>query len=209
MLQKLKEKFPSIPEEVILSWLLPFAESENSLPDQNNKWDIRITGESLSFWNDAEWKKDKIDITKIPYSHIHNESINSLLKAYIENENNVYFEHLGESGRKRFFICFKYILENGVFPVPPILTITDKSEYEVLDGSHRFSSYKFAIKIYKELQLLSLVEYRKTIERLGMKSVVLAEDIQEVWICKPKWENSPNAVLKKYLYNLGIDLDTL
>lgn len=205
MFDKLKNELPNIPEEVIRSWLLPFAENDGLPSSPDNEWDIRKTGETLSFWNDSKWEKITININQATYSRNHNRAIGSLIDAYVKNVNNSYYQYLGQDGKNRFLKCLHYILKNGVFPVAPIVMITHKNQYEVLDGNHRFAAYKSVNQAHLELESLPINERKPMLENLGNKP----KDFQEIWVCRPKWENSPRVTLQKQLFEKGIDIDAI
>jgi hypothetical protein len=197
MLEKLKKQLPNIPEEVIKYWLLPFAEIDGLPSSPDNNWDEKKTGELLHFWNDAKWEKVKMDLTKVKYSNAHNKTIDGLLDAYVKGANNSYFQHLGEDGEKRFSNCLRYILKNGAFPVAPILSVTHKNEYEVLDGNHRFAAYEFLSRIHSAIKSMSPVERESVVKKFGVSCYFdPPRDDQDVWVCVPKWENSPMVKMK-------------
>ncbi|MEK7516389.1 MAG: hypothetical protein AAB562_02225 [Patescibacteria group bacterium] len=194
---------PNIPEEVIKLWLLPFANERGFPPPSTDKWDIKITGETIAFWNDACWDKVNIDLSSIEYSKSYFDVMRGLNDAYNRGVKNDYWEHLGEDGKKRYNSFLVYILKNRKFPQPPILTINDVGKYEVLDGNHRFFGFVSAEKIYAELKSASPEQKQSFLKTLKVLTVEPPHITQEVWVCKPKWENSQNAKTRACLRSAG------
>ena len=194
---KIKEELFNVPEEVISLWIMPIAEIKGWPLSEHDQWDKKVTGELFSFWNDATWEKKILDLEKIKYSNTYYDAMNGLNDAYINDKPNNYSSLI--NGNKRFFSCLKYILENEDFPKPPIMCLNEINEYEVLDGNHRFFAFSKALKIYEEYKMLPNQEQIKFLKKLEINNIVPTNINQEVWICKPKWENSRDAQTRQYL----------
>lgn len=200
-LSKIKEELFNIPEEVINLWIIPIAEINGWPPLDYDQWDKKVTGESFSFWNDAAWEKKILNLEKIDYSSIYYDTMKGLNDAYINDKLNSYSSLT--NGKERFFNCLKYILENGNFPKPPIICLDEIDKYQILDGNHRFFAFLKSLKIYEEYKMLSSKEQDVFLKKLGIGKIVPININQEVWICRPKWENSKDAQTRQYLRKNG------
>jgi hypothetical protein len=79
------------------------------------------------------------------------------------------------------------------------MCLNEINEYEVLDGNHRFFAFFKALKTYEEYKMSPNQEQIKFLKKLGINNIVPTDTNQEVWICKPKWENSKDAQTRQYL----------
>jgi len=190
--EEIKNSFTNIPDEVIRLWIEPISLKEG-WPVKNG-WDVRVTGEDFLFWNDSNWQKKEVDLSKLDYSRLYFDMIRGLLDAYIYNVNNSYKDLLGVDGKKRFQSALMYISKNGTFPQPPVLCVNEIGKYEILDGNHRFFAFKIAEEAYYE-------GLRKDNNMMGIKRPDL---IQELWICHPNWSNSKKAEDRNRLRGQGL-----
>ena len=197
--EEIKLNFPKFPDEVIEFCLFPIAETEGGLPSKENAWDTRVFGEKLNFWHDSEWKKTEVNLNSIPFSKMYVDTMKGMQDAYIDGIENSYWKHLGENGKRRFQKCLTYILKNSKFPVAPILITDEIGRHQVMDGNHRFLGLIVAERFYKEYQTLSLENRQKFLDGFKITSLKAPDSIQEVWICKPNWENNQNAQTRNLL----------
>ncbi|MEK7649592.1 MAG: hypothetical protein AAB367_01320 [Patescibacteria group bacterium] len=201
---KVQSSVPNIPEEVVRLWLLPWVKTLG-WPPSGRIWNLRLGGESIAFWNDATWKKEKLHLPSLPYSPGYFDTMQGLHEAYIQGKENPYSRDLGENGRRRFHRSLKYIVKHRIFPKPPILYPNEIEKYEIMDGNHRFFALIAATRISEEIAEYALEEKKMFLEKMDIAELLPPENIQEVWVCRPNWENSANAKTRKYLRDNGID----
>jgi len=206
MEERIKADAPNIPDEVIRLWLLGFAEHRGWPPAENGDWDLSVAGEPISFWNDAVWEKVNLDLSTLPYSRGYFDSMRGLRDAYVNNVDNQYSRDLGEDGKRRYGRCLKYIAANRVFPQPPILVLTELGEFDVLDGNHRFIAYISTERAYEDFIRATPEAQAAFLESIGSETFQLPHVIQEVWVCRPGWENSGRATLRTHLRQNGLDI---
>jgi hypothetical protein len=197
---------PNIPEEVIRLWLLPFAEGGGFPVPQDNQWDKKKTGEEIQFWNASEWEKTTVDLSTLPYSRSYDDTMRGLRDAYHRGIQNAYWDTLGEDGKRRYENCYRYILRNRTFPQPPILSLNDVGRYDILDGNHRFFAYVSAEATGRQFEAATPQEQEAFLAVLGGERFEYPHLEQEIWICRPNWENSPSSRTRVYLRTQGCDL---
>ena len=183
-MNKIKKELFNIPEEVIEIWIFPIAKKKAWPPSEHNQWD-----------------KVTINLGEINYSQSYSNTMIGLRDAYMKGKQNNYASL--ENGKQRFLNCLKYILENGKFPQPPILCLDEFNEYCILDGNHRFCAFLSAERLYKEYQTNSIEEQKIFLKTMEIANIKLPNIEQEVWMCVPKWENSPDAQTRLRLRESG------
>lgn len=204
MFDEIRRDLPNIPEEAVQLWIEPLAQ-KNGWPVLDG-WDMRITGEPFSFWNDATWEKTRLDLTQIEFSRGHNNMVRGLHDAYISGVQNDYWMLLGNDGKTRFQRAFHFVVENQVFPQPPILLLNEIGQYEALDGNHRFLAYVLAFRVHEQFLTSSEVEQAAFLSTLNRQNFEPPQNTQEVWVCTPNWANSERSRTRTHLRGFGMDI---
>lgn len=204
MFDEIRRDLPNIPEEAVQLWIEPLAQ-KNGWPVSDG-WDMRITGEPFSFWNDAIWEKTRLDLTQIEFSRGHKNMMRGLHDAYISGVQNDYWRLLGNDGKTRFQRAFHFVVRNQVFPQPPILLLNEMGQYEALDGNHRFLAYVLAFRTHEQFLTSSEVEQAAFLFTLNRQSFEPPHNTQEVWVCTPNWVNSERSRTRTYLRGFGMDI---
>jgi hypothetical protein len=170
MFNAIKKDLPNFPDQIIKDWLEPFAEDEG-WPPAAERWRYLLKETDLDRWRSVNWKLEEHDFTRLSLSLSCMASLRALLRAYVEGEDNEYFQALGERGKERFHIQLHQLIDHGVFPSPPVLV--DHGEgLEIMDGNHRIA----ALCAWHQLR-----ECSDFLDKLGKKPVPLSA-LQPVWI---------------------------
>lgn len=201
-LEDLMKDLPNIPKEVVSSWLYSIC---NKWPLTNvDGWDVRKTGEKIQFWNDGKWEKLNLNFSKINFAKNYQDTMIGLFDAYLRGQKNAYWNALGQNGKQRFLNAFSFIVDNGVFPVPPVLMIDEAGKYQVLDGNHRFFALQMAFKSYNELSKLDKMEQDSFLKSCSASSFHEPQEEQAIWVCRPNWKDSVNAQQRNALRLAGL-----
>jgi len=148
MIQQIKSTLPNFPDEVIETWLLPFAVSEGWPPVIGSdgvplkRWRYLLGRKPLSEFKTLSWSK----VTKhISIHEFDRESLSSLIQIFeaailgCDNLMSLSIHDL----KQRFDNIVNYIQQNGKMPNAPILYLNDMKKYEIFDGNHHLSAYYY------------------------------------------------------------------
>jgi hypothetical protein len=103
---------------------------------------------NLGYWGNVNWQRKEVILEDLNIAQSTSSRIQLMLKAYVEGEQNGYYQALGKRGRERFHIQLHQLIDNGVFPCP--LVFVDHGQgYDLMDGNHRLSAY-CAWKMFKK-----------------------------------------------------------
>src|SRR3989344_2698027 len=135
--ESIQSFFPNFPIEVIDLWIFQYAQSRGWPPDeQSDQWRGVLAGRTTQFWQNTKWQK--VDLELLPaLSDDALFMIHQMYQAYEKGERNSYWSHLGQGGKERFEAAYQYLTTHGIFPQPPILLRTEKSDFDIIDGNHR------------------------------------------------------------------------
>jgi hypothetical protein len=154
MIQRIKNTLPNFPEEVIETWLLPFAVSEGWPPKIDSdgipleRWRYLLAKKRWSEIQNLSWSKETKHIS---IQEIGSKSLSSLIQifeAVVLGQSNLMSMSIPDL-KQRFENIVDYISQNGEMPNPPILYINDMNKYEVFDGNHRLSAYYYCFGYFK------------------------------------------------------------
>ena len=145
-INEIKADLPGCPHDVIVDWLIPFAESEGWPPGTDShfnlcgRWKRLLRGQNLTYWKRLEWNKERLGITPIQLISTDFQMMKKIVFANVKNQINDYSLCMKEDGKKRFSSICSYLTETGSFPKPVILERMD-SKYRLIDGCHRLAAY--------------------------------------------------------------------
>ena len=136
---QIKSDLPDFPDEVIQTWLLPFARSVGWPPAPFSRWDRILIHRPLSFWRTVEWEKRRVSLNGLSLEARSLGQIQGLLDANVRGVRNIYAEQIPNTS-DRFRSIVRYLQHHGRLPRPPVLFRTG-FQYEILDGNHRLAAY--------------------------------------------------------------------
>ncbi len=172
MLNLIKEDLPNFPGAVIEQWLVPFAQ-DVGWPPLNERWSCLLKNPDLDYWRAVEWERKEVSPKTLKLSPDATASLKALIRAYTKGENNVYARNLGERGKERFQLQLHQLIDNGVFPCPPVL-VDHGGGSEIMDGNHRLAAYLVWLEWKENEFFLSKLE----------KQPVALEVNQPIWFGK-------------------------
>ena len=172
MFQSIKKDLPNFPDQVVRDWIQPFAEDEG-WPPITERWKYLLKEMNLERWRKVTWDLEERDFTKLSLSSECMFSLQEMLRAYINDEDNVYKRDLGERGKERFHVQLHYLIDNGALSSPPVL-VDHGDGLEIMDGNHRVAAL-CAWYQWKDNPVFTA--------KLGREAAVLKER-QPVWIGK-------------------------
>jgi hypothetical protein len=140
----IKKDIPNFPDEVIAMWLLPLANQPTTgwpppNPFGSSRWKWILGEKDLEWWKKVDWKLEETDCSFSKLARGTQNTIQKMLAAHIDGEDNAY----GEDPEK-FFRQLKHILKQGKFS-KPIAVIPVKSGLSVIDGNNRIASHACAV----------------------------------------------------------------
>ena len=187
MLEKIKNDLPNFPDEVIKSWLEPYANSEGWPPSNSDRWAGILFGRDLTFWNKVSWSKKSIDLSNITLSDITQRSLRGMYSGYVNRENNLYNKMIPD-GPNRFYKSLAYIMEHGIFPNPPCLLLKN-GNYSVVDGNHRVLAWQKYYEITKNFkgadEIKEVNSFKEAVrKKYNINKLVPLLELQEVWLAK-------------------------
>ncbi|MDD2656044.1 MAG: ParB N-terminal domain-containing protein [Patescibacteria group bacterium] len=122
-----------MPDQVIKDWLLPFAK-EKGWPPKHETLGPILMYKSIDWWNKIKWKKQKVLFDEIKLSTLYKNNIINMVNYYKNKE-----DGQTKNGYQRIINIIKYIKKYNSLPKPVIL-ITTKNGYDILDGNHRLTA---------------------------------------------------------------------
>lgn len=148
----IKQDLPNFPDEVIEDFLLEYAITD-SWPPVGSSWWGRMRYKTLSDWRNYKWEKIDLDLSNIKLGEEFNIILKMLTESCVEGRSNIYSQRLGIMSKKRFDRIKQYMLSEKVFP-KPIILIRENSEYDIFDGSHRFTvwNHLYNLDLVKSIQ---------------------------------------------------------
>ena len=149
MIDKIKNTLPNFPDEVIDTWLLPFAISEGWPPEIGSdgvplkRWKYLLTRKPLRHFQTMKWAKKKKHIS---INEIEGKSQLSLIQIFegaVLEKYNLMSASIPDL-KERFNNSVDYIRLNGNIPKAPILYYHNNGKYESFDGNHRLAAYYYS-----------------------------------------------------------------
>lgn len=147
MIEECKRDLPNFPEEIIDLWLAPFVETEGWPPCNDhakvpgNRWRYLLGEKPVTYWENIQWEKEELDLAKLQLTGKSAATIQQLVAGYVLGQENMYTQTLGQNGKDRFDRVFRYLIENGTLPAPPIIINEGDDGYTVVDGNHRIAAF--------------------------------------------------------------------
>jgi hypothetical protein len=139
----IKQSLPNFPDEIIETWLLPYALMLGWPPipqhkkDPNNRWRYILTKKDLTYWQNIEWKLELVNISKSCLDDNSKQQIMIILSPDGEL-------HTPENLNKVIGIA-NFLFENIKLPHPPIALRNNEKIY-LVDGNHRVCALLLAIE---------------------------------------------------------------
>lgn len=201
LLEQIKHDLPSLDEEILTMWLLPFAKNLGWPPNISSDWMNRLYGQKINFWRGAGWKKTKIDLSNIQLTRRAKSQIRNMERVYIDNDRNSFFYAALQGDKKNFANIAAYIYQNGDFPKPPILmrSYYDENQYELVDGNRRMTAYFWVKKMYA---FSRTPDYTKQ-SQIDLTGITNPDDNQDIWLCEPDWSScTPDYRIEEYIYDM-------
>jgi ParB-like nuclease domain len=145
-IERARTSFKTMPPEVFDLWIVPGIDSHgwpfSSVNDSviGTAWDSFFIGRPLSFWANVEWRLLSLPMNESVY---HPETAlrvrwifgNCALGEQTPTANL-------QDTKKRFWTAASFIQVNGKLP-SPIVGITTKEGFEIVDGHHRLAALVF------------------------------------------------------------------
>lgn len=195
--ERIVAQLPNVPEQVIDTWLLPYA-IQLGWPPDHPRWGGKLHFEPIEFWNEADWQKQTINLTTIKFSSTYGEQVGGLYRGYANNEVNDFTRGILDY-RARIGRALQYTLVHGCFPVEPIIVQEKHGGLNILDGNHRFVAMICAKKISDDYDSMNEEGRQGYLTRLGVDRIIAPHDEQDVWMCVPDWSKSQNPNLPELI----------
>jgi hypothetical protein len=155
MIQRIKNTLPDFPDEVIETWLLPYAVSEGWPPVIGSdgvplkRWEYLLMRMPWSEFQNLSWSKVTKHISIYEFGRPSFLSLVQIYEAAILGGNNSMSVSIPDL-KQRFDSIVNYIRQNGKMPKAPILYLNDVKKYEIFDGNHRLSAYYYCYGYFNE-----------------------------------------------------------
>ena len=143
-LATLKESLPNFPDEVLETWLLPFAKLRGWPPflsdgvTPSHDWAYLLLAEPYAYWISLEWNIETISLEPGELTPGSSYTVGQLGMARFMGERNTYSDI--DNSQQRFDRVLKYVREKKSYPVPPVL-VRRADGLHVVDGNHRVTAY--------------------------------------------------------------------
>lgn len=147
MKNRIKASLPNFPDCVIENWLLPFAEDIGWPPKELDgflidRWrDLLGQRTDLEYWKNVKWKLIEMEIIPPDFESESKDKIEKIIEFCVFDRPNWLSDAI-PSMKRRFDSLVRYIKENGVYPIPPVI-IDKKEGLCLIDGNHRLSAYYY------------------------------------------------------------------
>lgn len=151
-IEAIKASFPNFPDQVIESWLLPFAIERGWPPyladghTASKGWEYLLLMKPKAFWRACTWNLLSIDLADSDLARGSASAIAQLGMAVLANEQNLYSDIV--NSKERFLMAFSYLFKNHQHAAPPIL-VRQENGFLVVDGNHRLAAY-FYLQVLKK-----------------------------------------------------------
>jgi hypothetical protein len=130
--QQIAQDLPNFPQDIIETWLLPYAQMLGWPPDTANRggrWRYILSRNDLNYWQAVRWTMEEMPL-----------NLDDLGPEVLENLNIIAQQISHEDSRKRVMSIADYLKSNGTFP-KPIIFIKQNGLLTLSDGSHRLFTY--------------------------------------------------------------------
>lgn len=169
-LETLKDSLPNFPDEVLETWLLPFAKirgwppflADGVTPIQG--WAYLLLAEPHAYWRALEWRLQTINLEPRQLTPGSANAVAHLGMARLMIETNIYSEI--DSSEQRFNRVLKYLKEHESYPVPPVLVRREEGLH-VVDGNHRVAAYLAISSARKHASMQPLPPMRYWVAQLS------------------------------------------
>ena len=140
----LRTDLPHAPNEVLVEWLVPYAEMLGWPPSPDcrscpsGRWQGILSRRPVAFWGQVRWREENrsLEFADIDVkSQLH---LCGLRDAHVLDRKNAYSEI--SDGKQRIKRIMSYVLHHGTLPSALILLDTG-SQVEIIDGHHRLVVY--------------------------------------------------------------------
>jgi len=147
-LSTLKATLPNFPDQVLETWLQPYANSEGWPPIEtalgtlSGRWHYLLKRKPLTYWQALTWTRVKRHISIQELNHRTQDILIQMVLGAVQGQYNLYSASISDLS-ERFKRILNYFGEHGIFPIPPVLLVED-GKLTILDGNHRMSAYFYA-----------------------------------------------------------------
>lgn len=135
---------PEMPKPIIEQWLGPYVKSEGWPPRlgpdgvPSDRWRFLLGLRSLAFWRRVRWELRDLPLQFKDFEPHSKLTISELVDGYVLNRSNQYSSSIPDR-RVRFQSVLRYLVANGVLPVPVVL-LSHPEGYSIMDGNHRVAA---------------------------------------------------------------------
>jgi len=129
-----RSTLPLFPQEVFDLWLYDRIK-QNGWPPSGIEWEGFLFGESLDFWGQLKWSKEKVALSADKLSATSRRTAELLHEASVLKQSNI-MSHYIPNTRERFASVMAYALEHQALPGTLIL-LKREGSYDVVEGNHR------------------------------------------------------------------------
>lgn len=143
-IEAIKASLPNFPDQVIESWLLPFAIERGWPPyladghTASKGWEYLLLMKPKAFWLACTWSLQSIDLSLSDLSPLSRQAISDLSKAILVQEQNPCSNII--NSKERLSRALAYLRRHEQHAAPPIL-VELQGGYSVADGNHRLAAY--------------------------------------------------------------------
>lgn len=139
MKDQIEQDLPNFPPDVIEQWLLPFAKTDGWSPTVG-RWRYLLFNTDLNYWRGISWQLEKVSIESVDFTIGAKTQVVGLIKAYVQNKQNMYALQIGQEGKERFKFQLEHLQRNGEL-IRPAVFVNHGQGYDIIDGNHRIAAY--------------------------------------------------------------------
>ena len=143
-----RKLLPQMPEEIFKLWFNGRIEA-NGWPPSGSSWAGALREKSITYWVRLQWKKCPVKIDYNLLTESSKEIICGLTDANFNDKINGYNLYMRHTSKQKLKNILNYIKKHYKLPNPLIFIYANR-QYEIVDGSHRLTTFFQLQKLSKE-----------------------------------------------------------